>query len=312
MAAFHQPVLLEEAVALLNCLPGGIYVDGTVGGGGHARAVLEKTSPDGLIIGIDRDDEALREAARTLAPFGGRVILAKGNFADLRELLEARKIGPVQGVLFDLGVSSHQLDTPERGFSFSLEGPLDMRMDRSSGPAARELIHRSGEAELARIFRDYGEERFARRIARAIVERRRQEPLETTAELAALVARVVPGGAPRVRRLHPATRVFQALRLAVNRELDALERGLEEGIEALAPGGRMVVISFHSLEDRRVKETFRSWERTCTCPPGVPVCTCRVEARAKILTRKPLRPRPEEADANPRARSARLRAAERR
>ncbi|NPU83276.1 MAG: 16S rRNA (cytosine(1402)-N(4))-methyltransferase RsmH [Syntrophaceae bacterium] len=311
MAAFHQPVLLEEVLALLNCRPGGIYVDGTVGGGGHARAILERSSPDGLIVGIDRDDEALREASRTLSPFGNRVVLVKGSFADLRDVLAARGIGPVQGILFDLGVSSHQLDTPERGFSFSLEGPLDMRMNPSAGPAARDLIRSAGVDELAGIFRDFGEERFARRIARAIVERRKQEPIETTVELAALIARVVPGGGREGRRIHPATRVFQALRIAVNRELDQLERGLLEGIEALAPGGRMAVIAFHSLEDRMVKETFRSWEKTCTCPPGFPVCTCRAEAKARVLTRKPLRPRPEEADANPRARSARLRAAER-
>ncbi len=312
MAAYHQPVLLEEAVTFLNCRPGGIYVDGTVGGGGHARAILDRTSPDGRLLGIDRDDEALCEAARTLAPFGDRALLLKGNFADLREMLAAREIGPVQGILLDLGVSSRQLDAPERGFSFSLEGPLDMRMDQSSGPSARDLIRRAGETELARIFRDFGEERHARRIARVIVGRRKEEPIETTAELAALVARAVPGGATGGRKIHPATRVFQALRIAVNGELDHLERGLEEGIETLAPGGRIVVISFHSLEDRRVKETFRSWERTCTCPPGIPVCSCRVEARAKVLTRKPIRPGAEEADANPRARSARLRAAERR
>lgn len=311
MAAFHQPVLLEEALALLNCHSGGIYVDGTVGGGGHARAILERTSPDGLIVGIDRDGEALQEASRVLAPFGNRVFLVNGSFADLRDILAIRGIGPVQGILLDLGVSSHQLDTPERGFSFSLEGPLDMRMDPSSGPSARDLIRNAREDELARIFRDFGEERFARRIARAIVERRRREPIDATVDLAALIARVVPGGAREERRIHPATRVFQALRIAVNRELDHLERGLREGIEALAPGGRMAVISFHSLEDRLVKETFRSWEKTCTCPPGVPVCTCRVEAKARVLTRKPLRPRPEEAESNPRARSARLRAAAR-
>ncbi|HOI72681.1 MAG TPA: 16S rRNA (cytosine(1402)-N(4))-methyltransferase RsmH [Syntrophales bacterium] len=311
MAAFHQPVLLEEALALLNCRSGGIYVDGTVGGGGHARAILEGTSPDGLIVGIDRDDEALREASRVLAPFGPRVILAKGSFADLRDILAAHGIGPVQGILLDLGVSSHQLDTAERGFSFSLEGPLDMRMDPSSGPSARDLIRSAREDELASIFREFGEERFARRIARAIIEHRRREPIENTVDLAALIARVVPGGAREERRIHPATRVFQALRIAVNRELDHLERGLREGIETLAPGGRMAVISFHSLEDRLVKETFRSWEKTCTCPPGIPVCTCRTEAKARVLTRKPLRPRPEETEANPRARSARLRAAAR-
>ena len=311
MAAFHQPVLLEEALALLNCRSGGIYVDGTVGGGGHARAILEGTSPDGLIVGIDRDDEALREASRVLAPFGPRVILAKGSFADLRDILAAHGIGPVQGILLDLGVSSHQLETAERGFSFSLEGPLDMRMDPSSGPSARDLIRSAREDELASIFREFGEERFARRIARAIIEHRRREPIENTVDLAALIARVVPGGAREERRIHPATRVFQALRIAVNRELDHLERGLREGIETLAPGGRMAVISFHSLEDRLVKETFRSWEKTCTCPPGIPVCTCRTEAKARVLTRKPLRPRPEETEANPRARSARLRAAAR-
>lgn len=311
MAAFHQPVLLEEALALLNCRSGGIYVDGTVGGGGHARAILEGTSPDGLIVGIDRDDEALREASRVLAPFGPRVILAKGSFADLRDILAAHGIGPVQGILLDLGVSSHQLETAERGFSFSLEGPLDMRMDPSSGPSARDLIRSAREDELASIFREFGEERFARRIARAIIEHRRREPIENTVDLAALIARVVPGGAREERRIHPATRVFQALRIAVNRELDHLERGLREGIETLTPGGRMAVISFHSLEDRLVKETFRSWEKTCTCPPGIPVCTCRTEAKARVLTRKPLRPRPEETEANPRARSARLRAAAR-
>jgi 16S rRNA (cytosine1402-N4)-methyltransferase len=311
MAAFHQPVLLEEVLSLLECRPGGIYVDGTVGGGGHARAILERTSPDGLIVGIDRDDDALREASRSLAPFGRRALLEKGSFADLRDVLAARGIGPVQGILFDLGVSSHQLDTPERGFSFTLEGPLDMRMNPSSGPTARDLVRNAREDELTSIFKDFGEERYARRIARAIVERRRQEPIGTTVELAALIARVVPRRSSEGRRIHPATRVFQALRIAVNSELEQLERGLMEGFEALAPGGRIAVIAFHSLEDRLVKETFRSWEKACTCPPGIPVCTCRAKAKARVLTRKPIRPRPEEADANPRARSARLRAAER-
>jgi 16S rRNA (cytosine1402-N4)-methyltransferase len=309
MVSFHTPVMLEKVLQSLRCKPGGIYVDGTLGGGGHARAILENTAPDGLLIGIDRDDDALLESEKRLQPFGQRKILIKGNFADIGEILTNLNIGKVDGILLDLGVSSHQLDTADRGFSFSLDAPLDMRMDQSSRYRAYDLVNLSPEKELRKVIRDYGEEPMAGRIARAILAKRASAPIRTTIELADVVCRAVRRQGVR-KKVHPATRTFQAIRIAVNQELSNLSTGMDAGIDQLGRGGRFSIISFHSLEDRIVKETFRSWEGRCQCPPGLPVCQCQREAKLRVLTRKPLRPEAGESETNPRARSARLRTAE--
>lgn len=309
MVSFHTPVMLEKVLQSLRCKPGGIYVDGTLGGGGHARAILENTAPDGLLIGIDRDDDALLESEKRLQPFGQRKILIKGNFADIGEILTNLNIRTVDGILLDLGVSSHQLDTADRGFSFSLDAPLDMRMDQSSRYRAYDLVNLSPEKELRKVIRDYGEEPMAGRIARAILAKRASAPIRTTIELADVVCRAVRRQGVR-KKVHPATRTFQAIRIAVNQELSNLSTAMDAGIDQLGQGGRFSIISFHSLEDRIVKETFRSWEGRCQCPPGLPVCQCQREAKLRVLTRKPLRPEASESETNPRARSARLRTAE--
>jgi 16S rRNA (cytosine1402-N4)-methyltransferase len=309
MVSFHTPVMLEKVLQSLRCKPGGIYVDGTLGGGGHARAILENTAPDGLLIGIDRDDDALLESEKRLQPFGQRKILIKGNFADIGEILTNLNIRKVDGILLDLGVSSHQLDTADRGFSFSLDAPLDMRMDQSSRYSAYDLVNLSPEKELRQVIRDYGEEPMAGRIARAILAKRASAPIRTTIELADVVCRAVRRQGVR-KKVHPATRTFQAIRIAVNQELSNLSTAMDAGIDQLGQGGRFSIISFHSLEDRIVKETFRSWEGRCQCPPGLPVCQCQREAKLRVLTRKPLRPEASESETNPRARSARLRTAE--
>ena len=309
MVSFHTPVMLEKVLQSLRCKPGGIYVDGTLGGGGHARAILENTAPDGLLIGIDRDDDALLESEKRLQPFGQRKILIKGNFADIGEILTNLNIRKVDGILLDLGVSSHQLDTADRGFSFSLDAPLDMRMDQSSRYRAYDLVNLSPEKELKQVIRDYGEEPMAGRIARAILAKRASAPIRTTIELADVVCRAVRRQGVR-KKVHPATRTFQAIRIAVNQELSNLSTAMDAGIDQLGQGGRFSIISFHSLEDRIVKETFRSWEGRCQCPPGLPVCQCQREAKLRVLTRKPLRPEADENETNPRARSARLRTAE--
>ncbi len=252
MDVFHKPVLVEEVIASLQCRAGAVYVDGTLGGGGHAFEILRNSAPDGRLIGIDADEDALREAQKRLAPFGDRAILVKGNFADMETILSGMNIEKVEGILLDLGVSSHQLDTAERGFSFTLDAPLDMRMDRSRGPSAYDLVHTLSEEELEGMIRKFGEERMAGRIARAIVERRTLSPIRTTADLASVVA----GALPRTRgpaRIHPATRTFQALRIAVNDELTDLQRAMTGGMERLKPGGRFSrhLLSFAGRPDRQ-------------------------------------------------------------
>jgi 16S rRNA (cytosine1402-N4)-methyltransferase len=306
----HVSVMPGEVLELLAPRPGGIYLDGTVGGGGHAGLILEASSPDGRLIGLDQDPGALAAAARVLAPFGARVTLCHGSFATLDRQLADLGIEEVDGILLDLGVSSHQLDTPERGFSFREDGPLDMRMDPAQPVSAIDILARDDAEELKRIFREYGEERWAGRIAREIVRTRNEVPLTTTRQLADLVCRVVPGGY-QPQRIHPATRIFQALRIAVNSELEALQSGLAAALRSLRPGGRLVVISFHSLEDRLVKQGFREAASTCSCPPRLPVCVCNRKAQVKILTTRGIRPAEAETIVNPRARSAVLRAAER-
>jgi 16S rRNA (cytosine1402-N4)-methyltransferase len=310
MDAFHKPVMVGEVIASLRCRPGALTVDGTVGGGGHAEAILEDTAPDGILIGIDADADALRTAEKRLAQFGERAILVKGNFADMERILEEKKIRKVDGILLDLGVSSHQLDTAERGFSFAMDAPLDMRMDRSLRASASDLVNTLPWEELARIIRDYGEERMAGRIARAIAKGRINSPIRTTTDLAGVVLRALPPNAER-QRIHPATRTFQALRIAVNDELTSLRKALADGVERLQPGGRFSVISFHSLEDRIVKNAFRTGEKGCTCPPDLPVCACGGKPTLRVLTRRPVTPGDDEIGGNPRARSAKLRTAER-
>lgn len=306
----HLPVLPGEVLTYLQPGPGGIYLDGTVGGGGHARMILEASSPDGRLVGIDQDPQALEAAGEALADFGGRVKLVRGSFSGLAGHLATLGINRIDGVLLDIGVSSYQLDTAARGFSFREDGPLDMRMDPDGPLTAADVLAESDIETMRRIFREYGEERWAGRIAREIARTRKEKPLTTTLELADLISRVVPGG--RVpQRIHPATRVFQALRIYVNRELDRLREGLDSALEVLQPGGRLVVISFHSLEDRIVKRRFRDAAIDCVCPPRLAVCSCDQQATVRILTRRGVRASEEEIAANPRARSAVLRAVER-
>jgi len=303
----HRPVLSQEVVSLLDPRPGGVVVDGTVGLGGHAKALLQAESGV-TVIGIDRDEEALRHAAKRLSPFKERVRLIHGNYRDLGEHLDVLGIDTITGFLLDLGLSSLQLDTANRGFSFRYDGPLDMRMDTTQSMTAAELVNHSSEDELVRILHDYGEERFARRIVRAILAARAKELIETTGRLAEIVHSAIPRKF-HPKAIHPATRAFQALRIAVNEELANLKGGLEAGFQAIAPGEVIAVISFHSLEDRIVKGFFRYKALSCTCPPDFPVCICDKKVEAEIITRKPIRPSPEEIAANPRARSAKLRAA---
>ena len=298
----HVPVLYQEALAGLRIKPGGRYIDATVGGGGHARGILVASTPDGELLGIDVDPLAVALAGERLAEFGERVTLVQGNFADLEEIALEHGFSPVDGILLDLGLSSLQLEAAGRGFSFQLDGPLDMRFDPSRTTTAADLVNDLSVEELASILSRYGEEPQARRIARAIVAER---PINTTGELAALVKRTVG----RRRRIHPATRTFQALRIAVNEELECLAKALPQALGLLMPGGRLVVISFHSLEDRLVKKFFRRESRDCICPPEAPVCTCGHRATLGIVTRKPIRPSAEEVAANPRSRSAKLRIA---
>jgi 16S rRNA (cytosine1402-N4)-methyltransferase len=307
VASNHLPVLTDRVVELLVPAGPGLLVDATVGLGGHAEALL-RAEPGFQLVGLDRDPEALTRAGERLEPFGDRVQLVEETFDRLPLVLRRLGLGAPVAVLADIGCSSLQLDSAERGFSFAADGPLDMRMG-GTGPTAADLLERAEWEELVRILRDYGEERRARAIARAIVRRREQEPLRTTTQLSRLVEDVIGG---RERRIHPATRTFQALRIAVNDELGQLERFLEPAIRDLKSGGRIAVISFHSLEDRIVKHSLRRLAGRCTCPPDFPVCRCNPQRVVEVLTPSPVRPEEEEIDRNPRARSARLRAAEKR
>ena len=307
MAFTHVSVLAQEVIEFLRPEPGKRYLDGTLGGGGHTEKILIESSPTGQVLGLDLDDEALAAARDRLSPFGARFISRQASFAAAAGILSELNWRPIDGAILDLGVSSHLLDTPERGFSFRLSGRLDMRMDRRESLDASEMVNRYSAAELERIFKIYGEEPRARRIAAAIVAARRRGPIEKTDELAALIAHAKGG---RAGARHPATQCFQALRIAVNRELDQLEHFLETGYELLAPGARLVVISFHSLEDRLVKSAFRKWNRSCVCPPRAPVCTCGWSRKAKLLTTRPVTPSAAELKLNPRAHSAKLRAVE--
>ena len=301
----HVPVLLEEVLAYLAPRPGAVIVDATIGDGGHAEAILNRIAPAGRLIGFDRDAAAVHRAEERLRAFGQNVIVRQANFATLGAALDDAGIGCVDGVLFDLGVSSRQLFEPDRGFSFDRQGPLDMRMDLRQSITAADLVNTLGERELANLIYRYGDERASRRIARQIVSRR---PLQTTRDLVRAVEAAIGGARGRA---HPATRTFQALRIATNAETDALLAGLPQAIDRLRPGGRVCVIAFHSLEDRLVKQFLGLAARGCSCPPEAPVCTCGHKRTLRIITKKPVTATPAEVRRNPRARSARLRAAER-
>jgi 16S rRNA (cytosine1402-N4)-methyltransferase len=308
----HIPVLYDEILAGLQIRPGGRYIDATLGAGGHAAGILRASAPNGELLGFDADPDAVSFAREALSPFGDRTTLTVANFRELKARSIALGFENVDGILMDLGLSSRQLANAGRGFAFSQDGPLDMRFDPREGQTAADLLNHLPEAELANLLWRYGEERFARRIARAIVGAR---PLTTSGQLAELVARTAgrrtQRGPRSGERIHPATRTFQALRIAVNDELGALEQALPQARDLLQPGGRLAVISFHSLEDRLVKVFFRQEARDCICPPEAPVCVCQHRATLRLVTRKPLQPTTEEIDRNPRSRSAKLRIVER-
>jgi 16S rRNA (cytosine1402-N4)-methyltransferase len=301
----HTPVLADEVIRYLAVQPGGRYVDCTLGAGGHSRAILEAGAPGAMVLGIDADPHAISLARDRLREFEDSVHLINGNFRDLEQAARKLNYVPVHGVLFDLGISSMQLAEEGRGFSFQSDAPLDMRFSPDQRLTAADIVNEYEETEIANLIWEFGEERFSRRIAGAIV---RSRPLQTTAELAAIVLRAVPGGRSRI---HPATRTFQALRIAVNDELQALETALEQARNILGPAGRLVVISFHSLEDRIVKQFLQRESRDCICPPETPVCTCGHRASLRIITKRPITPATAEMQRNPRSRSAKLRAAER-
>jgi len=310
MSDYHVTAMLEEAVDMLACRPGKIIVDGTLGGSGHARRICEQIGSGGVFIGIDQDKDAIDRARTTLPADKCRIHIVHGNFADLSLFLSQLGIAAVDGILIDIGLSLHQIEASGRGFSFNRDEPLDMRMDVRSDVTAADLVASMGERELAQTFSRYGEERWASRIARHLVAQRKTLSVSTSAQLARLVSEAVPAAAARKQKIHPATRVFMALRIAVNRELEVLDRFLETAVDLLNPGGRLCVLSFHSLEDRIVKHRFRTLAHPCTCPPRFPQCVCGRQARVRLLTRKVLRPTDAEIRKNPMARSTRLRAVE--
>ena len=307
--AKHVSVLLDECIRYLNIRPDGIYLDGTLGLGGHSAEIAARLNT-GLLIGIDRDETAIERAGERLRCFGRRVRLVHGSFGDLEGILCHLSIEKLDGMLFDLGVSSPQLDEADRGFSYRMDAPLDMRMDRSCGKTAWDVVNRYDEAELSRILYTYGEERHARRIAAAIVRERTNSPIETTLQLAELIRSAMPAASLREKQ-HPAKRSFQAIRIEVNDELKEVEQMMQCAPDRLKTGGRLCVISFHSLEDRIVKQAIAQREHGCTCPREAPVCTCGFHQTLQSVTRKPIMPTPEECAVNPRARSAKLRVAER-
>ena len=302
----HEPVLLKEAIDLLQPRAGGSYIDATVGAGGHGREILARSSPDGKLLAIDRDPRAIPVAEANLAQFGSRFTCVTGNFADTERIAEIHGAAPTDGMLLDLGVSSMQLDDPSHGFSFQQDGPLDMRFDPNVGMPAHQFINTAEEEQIANVLYEYGEERQSRRIARQIIAERRRRPITSTAQLRRLVESTVG----RRGRINPATRTFQALRIYVNDEIESLREGLAAASRVLRGGARLVVIAFHSLEDRLVKRCFAEWSAGCVCPPRLPECRCGHEPTVRLLTRRAVKPGPEEVRANPRSRSARLRACE--
>ncbi len=306
----HEPVLLREAVALLNCKSEGLYVDCTLGMGGHTESILEHTSPSGRVVAFDRDIEAIRFAETRLGRYQERLKMMHADYRTLKQVWETNSFPPANGILADLGPSMLQFTTTERGFSFQSNGPLDMRMDRSQAGTAEQIVNRSSISELTVILRNFGEEKFAGRIARAIVRERQTSPVQTTEQLRQIVEQAIPRN--REKGIHPATKTFQALRIAVNKELENLDLFVFDAFDTLATGGRLVIIAFHSLEDRVIKQTFRFLSAACRCPKRFLQCICGGKPLSKLLTRKAVRPEREEIDRNPASRSARLRAIEKR
>ena len=305
----HRSVLLEETISNLKVQANGTYVDGTLGGAGHALEICKQLSATGRFIGIDQDEAAIVAAGNRLSAYKGRVTIIRSNYCDMVRELNKREITGVDGILLDLGVSSYQFDNSERGFSYRFDAPLDMRMDRRQGLTARDIVNNYSEDDLRRIIRDYGEDRFAGNIARYIVRKREEKPIETTFELNEVIRAAIP--AKMRRDGHPSKRTFQAIRIECNRELDVLKNSLDDFIDMLNPGGRLCVITFHSLEDRIVKTAFRKNESPCTCPPEFPVCVCGKVSRGTVVTKKPILPGEKELAENSRSRSAKLRTFER-
>jgi 16S rRNA (cytosine1402-N4)-methyltransferase len=304
----HRSVMLMPCMDALSIKPDGIYVDGTAGGGGHSYEIAKRLDT-GLLIAIDQDEAAIKAASAKLAPLGERARVVRSNFCHVSDVLDSLGIEKIDGILLDLGVSSYQLDTPERGFSYMADAPLDMRMDARAEKTAYDVVNTYSEFDLRRILFDYGEERFAPRIASRIVQAREAKPIETTGELTSIIKSAIPAAA-REGGHHPAKRSFQAIRIEVNAELDVIRPALEAAAKRLNPGGRMAVITFHSLEDRIVKQTFADMASGCTCPRGLPVCVCGKTPTVKVISRKPILPDGEELENNPRSRSAKLRVAE--
>lgn len=302
----HRSVLLEETIKELRIKPDGIYVDGTLGGGGHSFEIASRLGEGGRLIGIDQDEAAVEAAGERLLSFGDKVTIIRNNYQNTRSVLLSLAVSGIDGMLLDLGVSSYQLDTAERGFSYRYDTALDMRMDQRQTLTAGDIVNQYEERELFRIIRDYGEDRFAKNIAKHIVRAREIKPIETTGELNGIIRAAIPARL-RAEGGHPSKRTFQAIRIECNRELEVLEESLEELIELLNPGGRLCIITFHSLEDRIVKNAFRKAESPCTCPPSFPVCVCGRKSKGKVITGKPILPPEEERNENPRSKSAKLR-----
>lgn len=309
----HKSVLLEETINSLNIKPDGIYVDGTLGGAGHAAKVIERLAGNGRFIGIDQDEDALCAAKDKLSRYNDkvRIDIVKSNYKDMINVLKSLNIEKVDGILLDIGVSSYQIDTVERGFTYKEDGPLDMRMDKSSSFSAKNVVNEYSEMDLFRIIRDYGEDKFAKNIAKHIVQKRAEKPFETTGELIEAIKAAIPAKI-RANGGHPAKKTFQAIRIEVNKELEVLENSIDEMIDALADGGRLSIITFHSLEDRIVKNKFRENENPCICPPNFPVCVCGRKSKGIVITRKPIVPSDEEISENKRSKSSKLRVFERR
>lgn len=301
----HISVLFNETIEGLNIREDGIYADCTLGGGGHSKGILERLSKDGRLIGIDQDTDALKAASERLSDYGN-VTYVHSNFEKIKEIVKANAPEGVDGILADLGVSSYQFDNPERGFSYRFDAPLDMRMDRENSLTAYEIVNEYSESEIFRIIRDYGEDKFAKNIAKHICQRRTEKPIETTFELNEIIKAAIPAKM-REKGGHPSKRTFQALRIECNRELEVLENSLEDMIDCLKPGGRLCIITFHSLEDRAVKNCFKKNENPCTCPPNFPVCVCGNVSKGKVITRKPITAGDDELENNPRSQSAKLR-----
>lgn len=307
----HKSVLLEEVIEYLHINPDGTYVDGTLGGGGHSYHIAERLSSKGSLVGIDQDDAAVKAAGERLAPFGDKVTIVRSNYREMGQVLQEIGICQVDGILLDLGVSSYQLDTLERGFSYKYDTRLDMRMDTRQTLTAREIVNSYSLSELSRIIREYGEDKFAQNIAKHIVQEREREPIETTGRLNEIIRAAIPAKM-RTAGGHPSKKTFQAIRIACNRELDVLKDSLDMMVDLLRPGGRLCIITFHSLEDRIVKSAFRTYENPCVCPPEFPVCVCGRRSRGTVITRKPVLPGSEETKENQRAKSAKLRVFEKR